>query len=52
MTTRDAAECLYDKALALPYYFLEDVFMGFAAENCTVFHNHQVHLSVDTADMD
>ena len=51
VTTRDAARCLYDKAMELPYYFLEDVFMGFAAENCRIpryhcpaFHNYRVPL--------
>ena len=38
--TRPAARCLYEKSLKLPYFFLEDVFMGFAAENCRIPRYH------------
>ena len=38
--TRPAAKCLYEKSLNLPYFFLEDVFMGFAAENCRIPRYH------------
>ena len=49
ITTQLAAKCLYKKSLNLPYFFLEDVFMGFAAENCKIpryhcnaFHNYPI----------
>ena len=49
ITTRTAVKCLYKKSLNLPYFFLEDVFMGFAAENCRIpryhcnaFHNYPI----------
>ena len=38
--TRPAVRCLYKKSLKLPYFFLEDVFMGFAAENCRIPRYH------------
>ena len=51
VTTRDAATCLYAKALDLPFFHIEDVFMSFAAERCKIpryhcpgFHNSRVPL--------
>ena len=41
VTTRPAAQCLYENALHLPFFHLEDVFLtGFAAENCVISRFH------------
>ena len=53
MTTRPAAKCLFENALHLPFFHLEDVFLtGFAAENCVIsrfhcdgFHPNAVHFT-------
>ena len=46
MTTRPAAQCLYNASLHLPFFHLEDVFLtGFAAENCAIprYHSESFH---------
>ena len=46
LTTRPAAQCLYNASLHLPFFHLEDVFLtGFAAENCAIprFHSDSFH---------
>ena len=41
LMSKGAAHCLYQSALNLPYFFLEDVFLtGFAAENCRIPRYH------------
>ena len=37
VTTRQAAKCLFNESMNLPFLHLEDVFLtGFAAENCAI----------------
>ena len=40
VTTRTAASCLYARALELPFFHLEDIFMSFAADHCRIPRYH------------
>ena len=48
LMSKEAAHCLYQSALNLPYFFLEDVFVtGFAAENCRIPRYHCTGFQVE-----